>query len=188
MLLGDMCPECPCHEIINLLPRFIRQISCCGILLKNKLGPHYKMDDSRIYAIRSVVPYDLVVVLKLEGYSARFHRSSPPKPVGKNEVGDTAVALFEMENKSLVASELRWDTPELLEMVCLDNLTNLVPGRDVIFLVECGENALVFLIGVMEKFGAFISSLVLGNIIVPEGESGCTTHRLLDLLESRGET
>jgi hypothetical protein len=108
--------------------------------------------------------------------------------VVKNEVGDTAIGLFEMESKSLVASELRRDTLELLEMVCLDNLANLVPVGDMIFLVGCGENALVFLVGVVEEFGAFFSSLILGNIIIPEGESGCTAHDLLDLSESRGET
>lgn len=187
MFIGDICPKCRRHKVINLPPRPVGQVPRGRVLDEVKLCPHDEVDDPGVYAVRRVVVEDPVVVLKLKGPAAGRHGGGPAQPPAEDEAGDAAVPLPEAGGEGHVAAQGGGQALEGLEAVGPDDLADLVPGEDVVLGVWGREDADVLGRDVLEKVGTLVRPLVLGDVVVPVLKSFRATHCRSYGMEREGE-
>lgn len=127
------------------------------------------MDDALVNTIRPVIPQNLDVVCALEGGPSGLNRFLPAQTLPENEGGHAAILAGELKGEGLVAPQLRWLSVELLELVCLYDVDDIVPGQDVEVCVRGANDALVLGAEVEQEGRTFCSQLVRGTIDLPEG-------------------
>lgn len=128
------------------------------------------MNDALVNAIRPVIPQNLDIVCALERGPSGLNRFLPAQTLPENEGGHAAILAGELEGEGLVAAQLRRLSVELLELICPDDVDDILPGQDVEICVRGANDALVLGAEVEQEGRTFCGQLVRGTIDLPEGK------------------
>lgn len=141
-----------------------------------KLCPHNQVNDALVDAIGPVVAQNPHVICVLERRSSGPNGFLPAQALPEDESGDVAVLLGHLEGECLVTSQVRGDSLELFEPVCLDDVCDVLPGEDLEGRVGGADDALVLGTEPDEKGRAFRWQLVLRTIDLPKGDDIDGSH------------
>lgn len=165
-----------CHEVINLLPRLVDEISRNGVLLEEELGPDNQVDNATVNSVGPVVDEYFDVIFELEGPATGPYGSLPLETLVEDEIGDAAVGFDKIERVGLVATQIRWHSLEVVEFVCLGDLADLIPGEDVVVAVRSGKDTEVLCGNVEEEIGTIDQSIRSGDVDLPVRQGNLVAH------------
>lgn len=176
LIIGHMGSKRLCHEVINLLPRLVNEISRNGVLLEDELGPDNQVHNARVDTVGPVVDENLDVIFELEGAAASQYGNLPLEALVEDEIGDATVGSGKIERVGLVAAQLGGHSLEVVEFVCLGDLADLIPGEDVIVAVWSGKDAEVLFGNVEEEVGTINQPFRSGDVDLPVRQGNLVAH------------
>lgn len=176
LIIGHMGSKRLCHEVINLLPRLVDEISRNGVLLEEELGPDNQVDNATVNSVGPVVDEYFDVIFELEGPATGPYGSLPLETLVEDEIGDAAVGFDKIERVGLVATQIRWHSLEVVEFVCLGDLADLIPGEDVVVAVRSGKDTEVLCGNVEEEIGTIDQSIRSGDVDLPVRQGNLVAH------------